>query len=132
MSENHLMTPGSGRVLRYDIDEVREARAYTVEHFGFSKTSFVGHMPSNDYDAAIDHIVAFADKAYELLNDVVNTGQVGPGLSEDIAYTLGLIERWKCGDCGIVNGHHEAFCFGCGAGPEEDEPLDFDDQEARP
>lgn len=108
-----------------DIERVKEARAYTVEHFGFTKESYVGHMRSNDFDQAVDRIVAFADKAYELLNDVVNTPSVGPGLSEDIAYTLGLIERWTCGDCGCVNGHHEAFCYRCGAGPDEEEPQPF-------
>lgn len=36
---------------------VREGRAYTVEHFGFSKTSYVGHTPSNEYDRAVDRLV---------------------------------------------------------------------------
>lgn len=114
---------GVGRVLQDDIDRVKEARAYTVEHFGFSKTSFVGHMPSNDFDAAVDHIVAFADKARELLERVVQEEIIThafPGLGEDIAYALGLIKPWRC-ECGDLNGPHEIFCYRCGAGsPEED------------
>jgi hypothetical protein len=26
---------------------------------------------------------------------------------------------WRCSDCGCVNSDHEAFCYRCGAGPEE-------------
>lgn len=43
-----------------------------------------------------------------------------PGLTQDIAYALGVIKRWTCQDCGCVNGYHEDFCYRCGAGPEEE------------
>lgn len=117
---------GVGRVLQDDIDRVKEARTYTLEHFGFSKTSFVGHMRSNDFDAAVDHIVAFADKARELLERVVQEEIIThafPGLGEDIAYALGLIKPWRC-ECGDLNRHHEAFCYRCCAGSPEEEAND--------
>lgn len=104
-----------GRVLTADIEAVKAARAYTVEHFGFSKTSFVGHMPSNDFDAAVDHIVDFAGWAVDVLTNLRNGGTVHEGLKDDIGYALGLIKRWRC-ECGDINGAHEAFCYRCGAG----------------
>ena len=111
---------GFGRVLVDDIAAVKAARAYTVEHFGFSKHSYTGRMSSDEFDHAVDHIAAFADKAVELLGLVLATEKLGPGISEDIAYVLGRIKRWVCQDCGCANGAHEGFCYRCGAGPEED------------
>jgi hypothetical protein len=29
------------------------------------------------------------------------------------------LETWICPDCACINGRHEAFCYLCGAGPEE-------------
>lgn len=113
---------GLVRSLPADITAVKEARAYTIEHFGFSKRSFVGHMQADDFDKAVDHVIDFADWAMDMLRRLVNEVDPlnYPGLTEDIAYTLGLIQRWTCQDCGCVNGHHEAFCYRCGAAPDDD------------
>jgi len=122
--------PGVERALSDDIARVKEARLYTVEHFGFSKTSFVGHMPSNDFDAAVDHIVEFADWASDLLKRFYENSIVGEGLSDDIGYALGILKRWRC-ECGDLNGAHEGFCYRCGAGePEADYPPHFDEKAA--
>lgn len=28
-------------------------------------------------------------------------------------------DSWRC-ECGDINGAHEAFCYRCGAGPEDE------------
>lgn len=126
MSDQPIV-PGEERALAADIARVKEARLYTVEHFGFSKTSFVGKMPSNEFDRAVDHIVEFADWASDLLSDLFEKPGTHEGLRQDIGYALGILRRWRC-ECGDLNGAHEGFCYRCGAGrPEADDATDFDE-----
>lgn len=41
---------------------VAHGRAYTVEHFGFSLSGkYVGHVPADEYDRAVDALVAWVD-----------------------------------------------------------------------
>lgn len=36
---------------------VSEGRAYTVEHYGFTKDKFVGHFKAETYERAVDLVV---------------------------------------------------------------------------
>lgn len=44
------------------LEIVAHGRAYTVEHFGFSESGkFVGHTPVEEYERALDSLVAYVD-----------------------------------------------------------------------
>jgi hypothetical protein len=55
--ETRAMTPEGLQAIKDDLLTVTEARTYTREHFPLgSPNRYVGHTPSNDYDAAIDRL----------------------------------------------------------------------------
>jgi hypothetical protein len=58
------------------------------------------------------------DAATEIMDLLVRRRIIPPpeGYDADLNPTDG---RWVCPDCGCRNGGHEAFCYRCGAGPEE-------------